>query len=128
MTASLVTGVQRQRHCQNKASEYNTPKESNIELCQSKLKARVRRKRIYRHTAQTGTAQILQTLKSQKQLVIGGSGSGFQEDSSLDPFWREITLFQNSAKYDYIQIKYCSSKHITQKERRGETEWGNLSL
>lgn len=83
---------------------------------------------MYRYTAQTGTAQILQALKSQNQLVVDGSGSGFQKDKSLDPFWRKITLFQNPTKYDYIQIKYCFSKHITQKERRRETEWGNLNL
>lgn len=62
--------------------EYTTPTESNTEPFQSKLKAGVRRKRMYRYTAHTGTAQILQTLKSQNQLVLEGSGSGFQEDTS----------------------------------------------
>lgn len=80
------------------------------------------------HLCYLGTAQILQALKSQNQLVVDGSGSGLQKDKSLDPFWRKITLFQNPTKYDYIQIKSCSSRHITQKERRRETEWSNFNL
>lgn len=61
-------------------------------------------------------------------MVVDGSGSGFQKDKSLDPFWRKITLFQNPTKYDYIQIKSCSSRQVTQKERRRETEWSNFNL